>query len=107
MQQYLQTVTGVATGTPVMIDANSVPCNIGFGCVITGTATYTVQHTFDDLQGSHGPAITAGAATWFNHPFVAAATTNQDGNYAYPVRAIRLNVTVSTGSVKLTALQGI
>jgi len=37
---------------------------------------------------------------------VTGETTNQDGNYAFPVRAIRLNVTAWTsGTATLTVIQ--
>jgi hypothetical protein len=61
--------------------------------------TYSVQHTFDDL---YNPAVTP---VWFNHAFVNGATTSQDGNYAFPISAMRLNVTAGTGSVTINILQ--
>jgi hypothetical protein len=79
------------------------PFNIGFGVTLAGgsTLTYTVEHTFDDI---YNPSVTPVA---FPHATVAAETTNQDGNYSYPVRAIRLTVSAYTaGSATLTILQG-
>lgn len=98
MRRVVETVTGVGISPTIPMDYRSQVFNIGLGCVITGTATYSVQHTFDDI---YNPAITP---TWFTHAFIAAATTNQDGNYAFPVAALRLNVTASTGTVTLTVL---
>lgn len=75
---------------------------IGIGCVVTGgsTLTYSVEHTFDDI---FDPTVTP---TAFTHATIAAETTSQDGNYAFPVRAVRLNVTAYTaGSVTMTLLQ--
>ena len=99
MRPTTKTVTGVAASPWIPLDTYTNPFNVGFGVVVTGTATYTVQHTFDDVQNS---AVTP---TAFDHPSVAAQTTNKDGNYAFPVRAIRLSVTASTGSVTLTVIQ--
>lgn len=65
--------------------------NIGFGCVIADSPTYTVQHTYD-------------GATWFNHSSVAAETTNQEGTYTSPVQAIRL-MWAAAGTVTLTGIQ--
>lgn len=99
MRPVTLTVTGVGISPVVPMDFRAQNFNVGFGCEITGTATYSVQHTFDDI---YNPAITP---VWFNHAFVNAATTNQDGNYAFPIRAMRLNVTASTGSVTINILQ--
>lgn len=99
MRPVTLTVTGIGISPVVPMDFRAQNFNVGFGCEITGTATYSVQHTFDDI---YNPAITP---VWFNHAFVNAATTNQDGNYAFPIRAMRLNVTASTGSVTINILQ--
>ena len=84
--------TGVGASSALAMNDNISPFNVGFGVVVTGTATYTVQHTFDD------PAV--GFTTWFPHPTIAAKTDNQDGNYAFPVSGIRVLVTAATnGSI--------
>jgi hypothetical protein len=84
------------------MDQYLTPFNVGMGAVVvSGTPTYTVQHSFDNpLAVGYNPAN----ATWFNHPSLAAQTANLDGNYAFPVAAIRLNVT-GTGVVNLTIAQ--
>lgn len=92
------TVTGVGTSQWLKLDNKALVFNIGFGCVVTGTATYTVEHTFDDVDS-------ADTITAFPHAVVAGQVANKDGNYAYPVTAIRLNVTAGAGSVKITAVQ--
>lgn len=98
MRRVVQSVTGVANGVTIPVNNESISFGCGFGCVVTGTITYSVQHTFDDIWN---PAITP---TWFNHAFVVGATANQDGNYAFPVAAIRVIGTAGTGTVTLTAL---
>lgn len=100
MRPQVVTLSSVATSAPIPMDALQVPFNVGFAVVLTGVATYTVEHTFDDVLGGVTP-------TWFPNSVVAAQTTNKDGNYAFPVRAIRLNVTAWTsGNVTLTIVQG-
>lgn len=99
MRPQTVTVSGVGTSAWIPLNTKQTPFNVGFGCVINGTATYTVQHTFDNVLAGE-------TATSFDNSTVAAETTNMDGNYAFPVSAIRLNVTASTGSVTLTILQG-
>jgi hypothetical protein len=93
----VQTVSriGVGVTAPLVINTNITPLNIGFGVIVAGTATYTVQHTFDDVFAS---GFDVSTAVWFNHPTIVDQTTNQDGNYAFPITAVRLNVTaVSSG----------
>lgn len=94
--------TGMGASGVFVPDVNANPFNIGLGAVISGTVTYSVQHTFDDIFAS---AFDPATATWFEHPTITAKTANTDGNYAYPVRGIRLNVTAGTGSVTLTIVQ--
>jgi len=98
MRPVTLSVTGVGTSPIVPMDFRAQNFNIGFGCEVTGSATYSVQHTFDDV---YNPAITP---VWFNNSTVNAATTNQDGNYAFPIRAMRLNVTAGTGTVVINIL---
>lgn len=95
----LQTVekTGVGSSSAIVVNTNISPVNIGFGVIVTGSATYTVQHTFDD------PAT--GFSTWFSHPTVVDETTNQDGNYAFPVTGIKVLVTAGAGTATLKLVQ--
>ena len=75
---------------------------MGFGVAVTGTVTFTVQHTFDDVFAA---GFVAASATWHNHPTVAGSTATADGNYAFPVRAVRINQTVGSGSTRGTFIQ--
>lgn len=86
----------------IPVDYKQNPFNIGFAVVIpSGTLTYQVEHTFDDIFNS---SVTP---TAFTHSSIFGKTTNQDGNYAFPVRAVRLTITSWTsGSAILTLLQG-
>lgn len=95
----VQTVsqTDVGSSSALVMNTNISPFNVGFGVTVTGTVTYTVQHTFDD------PAI--GFSTWFSHPSVAAETTNQDGNYAFPVTGVKLLVSAGDGTATLNLIQ--
>jgi hypothetical protein len=101
MPRIRTVVTGVAVSGAVMVDNEVSPVSIGFGVVVSATASYTVEHTFDD-----NAMIAAGTATWFPHPFVASQTTNKDGNYAMPITAYRLNCAANTGTVTMTSIQG-
>ena len=100
-----QVVTQSAAGATSWIPINSRADNsfgVGIGCVVAGgsTLTYKVEHTFDDIFDS---SVTP---TAFDHATIVGKTANSDGNYAYPVRAVRLNITAFTsGSVTMTLLQ--
>jgi hypothetical protein len=89
MVKYQTSRTG--TGQSGSITPEGHFTRLGFGVVVSGTVTYTVQHTFDGTN-------------WFDHEFVTTRTANDDGNYAFPVAAIRLNVTAGTGTATLTVL---
>lgn len=95
----VQTVskTGVGSSSSLVMNTNISPFNVGFGVIVSGTVNYTVQHTFDD------PAV--GFSTWFSHPTIASETTNQDGNYAFPVTGIKLLVNSGDGTATLNLIQ--
>lgn len=95
----VQTVskTGVGSSDPLVMNTNISPFNVGFGVIVSGTVDYTVQHTFDD------PAT--GFSTWFSHPTIAGETTNQDGNYAFPVTGIKVLVNSGSGTATLKLIQ--
>jgi hypothetical protein len=95
-------VSSQTTSNPVVIDHLAENFAVGFAVTIGGgTLTYDVEHTFDDI---FDPAVTP---VWFDHSSVVAkVNVNADGNYAFPVRAIRLNVTAWTsGTATLTVIQ--
>lgn len=97
------TVSSQTTSAAVPINYRGGPGTfaVSIGCVVnSGTLTYKVQHTFDDV---FDPAVTP---TWFDHASITGKTANADGNYAFPIKAVRLNVTAWTsGSVTMTALE--
>jgi len=104
MRPQVITVSSATQSAPIPMDTLQVPFNVGFGVTLGGgTMTYTVEHTFDNVLD---PAVTS--YTWFPNSVVAGVVNlNKDGNYAFPVAAIRLNVTAYTsGTAKLTIIQG-
>ena len=98
------TVSGTGTSAVVVPDYQTTPFNVGVGCKISATATYTVEHTFDDV---FSPTFNPATATWIANTGLTGKTANADGNYAFPVRGIRLNVAASTGTVTMTVIQGV
>ena len=98
-QVIKQTGTGSTAWIP--LDYKQSPFNVGFGVVVTGTVTYDIEHTFEDVFDS---SITP---TAFQHSTVVGQSANANSNYAFPIRAVRVNVTAGTGSATLTLLQGL
>lgn len=109
MKSKTFTVSASAGGNSVTTiyvpDRHVTPFNIGFGCVPTAvSAIFTVQHTFQDpLQ------VTAASLTWFNHEFIvnsSAAGGPIDGNYAFPVGGIRVQLaSAANAGVSTTFIQ--
>lgn len=90
---YRQTVSTSSGASDAITVLPANPFNVGFGVVIdSGTPTYKLEHTFDGIN-------------WFDHEFITGQTVAQDGNYAFPVAQIRVNITSGSGMVTLTALQ--
>lgn len=105
MRPIQVTVGSAAASNVIPLDQYISPFNIGLGVTLSPGAslTYTVQHTFDDIWSS---TFNPSTANWFSHATMVNKTTSFDGNYAYPVTAIRLNVTVwASGTATLTAVQ--
>lgn len=99
MRQQTVSQTGVGSSAIIPMNLDSTPFNVGFGVTVTGSVTYTVQHTFDNPWTTANP-------TWFDHPTVLnKVSVNADGNYAFPVAAIKVAVTANSGTATLTAIQ--
>lgn len=110
MRPIVYTITGGA-GTQIVsrvcpIDHYVSPANIALNVVVTGSITYTVQYTFDDVfAAGYDPAN----GNWTNHPTLVTQTTTKDSNISYPVRGIRLISPASpssSGIATLTIIQG-
>jgi hypothetical protein len=97
-------VNGFGNGKAIPLDYMVSPANWALAVIVTGTVTYTVQHTFDDVFSL---SFVEATATWFDHDSSAlvAASMNQDGNYAFPPTATRIQITAGTGSVVYDIIQ--
>jgi len=91
---------GAKNSNPAVLDYYGRP-EVALQVVVTGTATWTVQQTLDNVLDA---AVTP---TWFNHPDanMVAQTVNRQGNYAYIPTAVRLQQTSGSGSATLTIVQ--
>lgn len=112
MRPIVYTITG-GNGSQIAsqvcpIDHYVSPANIALNVVVSGTITYTVQYTFDNVfAANYDP--NAGTANWTNHPTLVTQITTKDSNISYPVRGIRIispASPASTGTATLTIIQG-
>lgn len=78
------------------------PFNVAISVTVTGSATYTVQYTFDDVFAN---GYNAATGNWTNHPSLTTQTTTKDSNIAYPVTGVRITQSAGNGSVKCTFIQ--
>lgn len=101
---------GVGSSLWQITNWNADPENIGFAVELrTGTASFTVQYTFDDpnILPSTGGLNAAGLAfpLAFNHPIVTNSTATIDSAFSTPVLAYRLLTNSGTGTLVFRALQ--
>lgn len=89
-------ITVTAAGSTEATSTDWIPLNqhnsdfsVGFGVAVSasGALTYRVEHTFQKPTGPRDENLVI-----FTHEDVSAATTNQDGNYAFPVAATRATI---------------
>lgn len=94
-------VAGVAVGAVIVLDhyATNPIVALGVKIDVGDTATYKVEHTFDDV---FSPTFNPATAIWYPHATLNNLSANADGNYAYPPAACRLNVSAHTGPGNVT-----
>lgn len=99
-KSVIRTQTGVGNSNPVALDPMENPFTVALaGIVTSGSATWKVQYTLDDIQD---PTVTV---TWFDHDVLVGQTGNAVSNIVVPVTAVRLAITSGTGTVQLNVLQ--
>lgn len=100
MRPQTLSLAGVGTSEWIPVDYRVAPFSLGIQVVTTGTITYTVEVTLDDVFDST-ITPTAFALTDFT-----GQTSSKTGGYSYPVFAVRIKNTVGTGATAITILQG-
>ena len=78
---------GVGDSEAISIE-DTTDIRISYACGVTGTVNYTVQHSLDGVR-------------YFDNSDNASKTVDADGNYVFPVRAVRVKVNSGTGTVQL------
>ena len=99
-----RTVSSQAASTPVALNNLSPsPFNVSLLLDVTGTLTASVEYTLDNVFAEgYAPA----SGVWNAVASMGSLTADTAGSLAYPVTAVRLNVTAFTsGSATLTVLQ--
>lgn len=89
-------ITTASSSPTVVLDHYSAS-GIALGVIVAGTATYTVQHTFQDTSAQvwkDGYSWDAVDGTWINHDSsdLVSATATADGNYAFIPEACRVTI---------------
>jgi hypothetical protein len=102
MRPVVLSVTGVGSSAVDPLDHYLKPFNVSLAVRVTGTITYTVQYTYDDV---FAVGYTPASGNWVNHPSLTTQTTTLDSNIAYPVRAVRLTTSAGSGTATLTVIQ--
>jgi hypothetical protein len=95
--------TGVGSSTIYAVDFFQSPVTIGIQAVLTGTATYTVEYTLDDILD---PAFVASSATWTPvSSDLTSAVASKNAYFNVPSRGIRVTIASGTGGVVATICQ--
>ena len=101
MRSVVLLVTGVGASNPYAVDTYISPSNMGLAVIVSGTITFKVQYTFDDVFAKN---YVASSGNWFDHPTLVGSASG-NSNIAYPVTGIRLLTTAGTGTATLTIIQ--
>ena len=99
-----RTVSSQAASTPIALNTQvKSPFSVTLLADLTGTATFSVQYTLDDVfDNAYVPAN----GVWTAVTNMSGLTADGAGTLTSPVTAVRLNVSAFTsGSVTLTVVQ--
>lgn len=99
----------------VLVNPYSAYWSLSAAVQVTGTVTYTVEHTYDDpnksisgtMDGFVVGANSASPPVVWPHPVLVNLSASQEGQYGnQPIMAHRVTITAGTGSVAFWSLQG-
>lgn len=88
------TLSGTGPSDSVNIDLSRFRNGVGLICTVDpgATATYSVQVSADNIH-------------WNNHDVLVNQTVSANDSLVFPARSVRLNGTVTNGSVTLGIVQ--
>jgi len=95
-------ITGVSTSNVIPLNYRAPNPEASFIANVTGTATYKVKLTGDDVQAI---GYTAGSGKWIDHSTMTGLTASATANLDKPATAIQLEITSGTGTVALDILE--
>lgn len=99
MNPVSYTVTGTGSGRAVNLDYRQNPFSVGISCILAGTGTYSVEHTYDNIYSG---SFNAATATWYPNSILNGQTSTAEGFYTTPVSAVRGNMTAATGTASVS-----
>lgn len=94
---------GGGNSAVIPLDHYISPFNVGIAVTTTDSTnlSFLVQQTYANVFASDFNAATT---TWFTTT-MSASNANATGNIAYPVTAVRLNMSAGDGDVTMTVIQ--
>ena len=89
---------------PIDMFADNFAVSFGIALVSGGPINTRVVHTFDDI---FDPKLASPFPIEWTHIDATAVSTIGDGNYAFPIRAMRFVITscASAGTIRYTVMQ--
>ncbi len=90
---------GLTTADSIIVTGTNNSNFDGTYNVASVPSTTTITYTVSNSGATSAINVIVSPMRVFSHSTVAAKTTQQDGNYSFPINAIRLNVTSYTGGV--------
>lgn len=102
-------VSSATASAPIRVNSKQPFSNFGLGLFVDvssgATLTYSVQYTYDQPEDSY-PTDFSTDADWRDVDGLSGLSADEESNIAYPVNAVRLNVTSYTdGDATLTVTQ--
>jgi hypothetical protein len=96
------TLAAAGLSAAIPIDLRRWNSRGGAGIIVTlnGTGLWGVDVSGDQQEIVQGRA--PGFTNWNKHDFLTSLSASANGNLAYPVTAIRLNVTSLTGTITMS-----
>jgi hypothetical protein len=94
--------TGTGSTNPVPLDTYIAPFNVSIGATVSGTVTYKLQYTYDDVQAAD---YVAASGNWSDSVDMVDKVAASNTSINNPVTAVRLTVTAGTGTVNGVILQ--
>lgn len=98
------TISQTGTGRSAVIAADSFqnPFNVGVQVDVTGTVTFSIEFTMDDIMAS---GFSASSAQWSAASGLSALSAAAAGALLVPCHGISINVTAGTGTATAKLVQ--